>query len=149
MPDSAKPRLHLATSADRVAAKVSRMTLMLKKWAVVVLLVLSLGTPWALLQSVAWLGMLVTYSHQASLAQAVSMTFDGKHPCRLCHLVREGQAKEQQEGKKSVKPDHQLQLGLPPVVSCLFHPPTPPPMAALLSLPDGRSESPPTPPPRA
>jgi hypothetical protein len=53
MPYSAKPRLHQATSADRVAAKVSRMTLMLKKWAVVVLLVLSLGTPCALLQSVA------------------------------------------------------------------------------------------------
>jgi hypothetical protein len=149
MPISAKPRLPQAASAVNVAAKVSRMTLMLKRWVVVVLLVLSLGTPWALLQSAAWLGMLANYSRHTSLAQAVSMTFDGKHPCRLCHLVKEGQAKEQREGKQSVMPDEQLQLGLPPVVSGLFHPPTPAVMPGLLGLPYGRADAPPSPPPRA
>jgi hypothetical protein len=149
MTDSVKPRLNQAAAAARVAPKVSRMTSMLKRRAVVVLLVLSLGTPWALLQSAAWLGMLVSYSRQASLVQAVSMTFDGKHPCRLCHLVKEGQAKEQREGKNSAKPDEQIQLGLPPVVGCLFRPPTPVLMAELFGLPDGRTDSPPTPPPRA
>jgi hypothetical protein len=125
------------------------MTSALKRWLVVALLVLSLGTPWALLQSVAWFGMLVTYAQQASLAQAVSMTFDGKHPCRLCSLVKEGQAKEQEEGKKSLKPDEQLQLGLPPVVSRLIPPPMPVLVALVATVPQGRNESPPTPPPRA
>src|SRR5512137_1795783 len=101
------------------------MAAVLKRWIVVVLLVLSLGTPWALLQSVAWFRMLVSYSQQTGLAQAVSMTFDGKHPCRLCHLVKEGQAKERQEGRQSLKPDDPLQLGLPPLVTRLFHPPMP------------------------
>jgi hypothetical protein len=93
--------------------------------------------------------MVINYSRQASLTQAVIMTLDGKHPCRLCHLVKEGQAKERQEGKKSVKPDEQLQLGLPPVIARLLHPPMPALLAEATSLADGRNESPPTPPPRA
>ena len=125
------------------------MTSAVKRWVVVALLVLSLGTPWALLQSVAWFGMLVSYAQQTGLVQAVSMTFDGKHPCPLCQLVKEGQAKEQQQGKKSLKPDEQLQLGLPPVVSGLIHPPTPALVAEVAAVPHSRDDSPPTPPPRA
>ncbi|MCC6234859.1 MAG: hypothetical protein IT580_19610, partial [Verrucomicrobiales bacterium] len=47
-------------------------------------LVLATGLHWAVLQGVAWTGMLVTYSRDASLAEAVSRTLDGEHPCALC-----------------------------------------------------------------
>jgi hypothetical protein len=54
------------------------------KLAVVSALVVTLGAHWALLQTVAWVGMIITYSQETTLAEAVEMTFDGEHPCRLC-----------------------------------------------------------------
>lgn len=47
--------------------------------------------------------MVVNYSCQGSFKDAVSKTFDGKHPCPLCKLVREGKQNEQ-------KPDSQLSV---------------------------------------
>ncbi|NDB77486.1 MAG: hypothetical protein EB141_17905, partial [Verrucomicrobia bacterium] len=64
------------------------------KMAVILAVALSLGLHWALLQSVAWTGMLVTYAQQTSFHEAVTKTFDGKNPCRLCQLVRAGQQSE-------------------------------------------------------
>lgn len=63
----------------------------LQKWLVVLALVLSIGGHWAFLQSVAWVGMAVTYSKDASLSQALEKTFDGHHLCKLCKLIRAGQ----------------------------------------------------------
>jgi hypothetical protein len=62
----------------------------LQKWLVVLALVLSIGGHWAFLQSVAWVGMAVTYSKDASLSQALEKTFDGHHLCKLCKIVRAG-----------------------------------------------------------
>jgi len=56
----------------------------------------ALGLHWAALQSVAWAGMLLSYSHSGSIASAVEKTFDGKHPCPLCKTI----AKGEQGGKK-------------------------------------------------
>lgn len=91
------------------------------------MLVLSLGLHWALLQTVAWTGMLVSYSRDASLVDAVSKTFDGKHPCRLCKAIRKGQAEESEQDRQTVKPALKLELGLasePPqlVVQSAFEP---------------------------
>ena len=41
-----------------------------------------------LLQVVAWSGMLVGYSREAPLREAVVKTFDGAHPCKLCCAIR-------------------------------------------------------------
>jgi len=83
------------------------------RFATVLVLVLSLGLHWAFLQSVAWVGMIVSYSHDASLAEAVSRTFDGKHPCCLCEMIQKGRADEkQQEPKQNVKPVSKIDLGL-------------------------------------
>lgn len=41
------------------------------------------------LQVVAWGGMLVRYSREAPLREAVTKTFDGEHPCHLCLAIRE------------------------------------------------------------
>jgi hypothetical protein len=61
------------------------------------MLVLAIGGHWAVLQSVAWVRMAVRFSEQAPLGQALRMTFDGKHPCKLCKAVQEGRHSAQQE----------------------------------------------------
>ncbi len=66
----------------------------MSNWVVVLALVLVTGGHWALLQSVAWTGMAVSYSRQTSLTKALKMTFDGKHPCPLCKIVKAGKAAE-------------------------------------------------------
>src|SRR4051812_9002142 len=66
------------------------------------LLIFSVGGHWALLQSVAWVSMVVEYSKDAPISVAVAKTFDGVHPCGICKLVRKGKATEQkQEAIKS------------------------------------------------
>ncbi len=57
-------------------------------------LCLSLGGQWVALQSVAWATMLVSNSRHAPLGVAVAQTFDGAHPCGLCHAVAGGQKSE-------------------------------------------------------
>ncbi len=115
-------------------------------------LVLSLGLHWTLLQSVAWMGMVVSYSQQKGLAEALEMTFDGLHPCALCKAVENGsdtssKEKRQKTGNDMKKLDGMLPAGdadripSPPLpaefpsnheepVSLAFAPPVPPPRAA-------------------
>ena len=57
----------------------------------------SIGAHWALLQTVAWTGMIISYSQDATLAEAISMTFDGEHPCKMCKVVKEGRKAEQEK----------------------------------------------------
>jgi hypothetical protein len=64
------------------------------KAVVAMILALSIGLQWPLLQSIAWLNMLVTFSAQDGLQQAVVKTFDGKHPCKICKLVSAGRQAE-------------------------------------------------------
>jgi hypothetical protein len=76
----------------------------ISKWLLVFMLCVTLGCHWGLLQSVAWVGMMVNYSCQGSLKDAVSKTFDGRHPCPLCKLVREGRKSEKKpEAQQNVK----------------------------------------------
>lgn len=60
----------------------------------VVVLTLSLGLHWAVLQSVAWAGMVVSYSQEGSLSSALAKTFDGQHACKLCRIVEAGRSAE-------------------------------------------------------
>ncbi|WP_395749431.1 hypothetical protein [Prosthecobacter sp.] len=52
---------------------------------------LTLGMHWALLQGVAWTGMLISFAKEGSVMEAVQKTFDGQHGCALCKRVKEGQ----------------------------------------------------------
>lgn len=110
------------------------------------LLILTIGGHWAFLQSVAWVGMIVNYSATDTFARAVQKTFDGEHPCGLCHFVTAGKKaeKKQEHLTGSVKFD----LWSVPASALLFPPgtfevPHPDP-----TLPVTRTTSPPTPPPR-
>ena len=105
------------------------------------------GGHWAVLQSVAWAGMIAGRAQTETLHQAVADTFDGAHPCALCDKIA--------TTKKQAAPD--ASLGVAQELKCL------PPATALLSFPSAprllsfagyavrvlwRGEAPPTPPPR-
>jgi hypothetical protein len=68
----------------------------LPKLAIVAALACSVGLHWELLQSVAWVKMVVSYSTVAPLKEALEKTFDGKHPCSLCNEIAKGRQSEKQ-----------------------------------------------------
>jgi hypothetical protein len=69
-----------------------------KNTAVVVALIFSIGLHWPLLQSVAWVNMIATFSKEIGLERAVAKTLSGKYPCKLCKFVKEA---EKADKKKS------------------------------------------------
>jgi hypothetical protein len=77
---------------------------------IAVLLIVSVGGHWAFLQSVAWVSMVIDFSKNAPLSVAVEKTFDGKHPCNLCKIVKHGQESEQKQDaiKEKIKTDSWL-----------------------------------------
>jgi hypothetical protein len=42
----------------------------------------------------AWLGMVVNYSQDGTVGEALVKTFDGKHPCALCKAIARGKQTE-------------------------------------------------------
>ena len=113
---------------------------------VVTTLILLIGAHWAVLQTVAWIGMAVSYSQRAPLMEALQKTFDGHHPCQLCKAVTEGKKSEQKHAalKLETKLDlfclsEGLTLQLAPPVSLASD--------EFASAP-ARAEPPPSPPPR-
>ncbi len=90
------------------------------------MLCVTLGFHWGLLQSVAWIGMIVNYSCQGSLKDAMCKTFDGQHPCPLCKLVCEGKKSEKKpEAQQDVKKidlfaGHALAFDFPPLPAPVF-----------------------------
>lgn len=117
---------------------------------IIIVLVISLGGKWVTLQSIAWTQMLVRYSQAASIPEAVRMTFDGQHPCPLCHAARKGQEQDRREespgspgAKTELAISHRQRVSpdRPPTCRIAFSPPT---------VPISRlTEPPPKPPPRA
>jgi hypothetical protein len=59
------------------------------------------GGHWAALQSVAWTNMLVCYSQKEPLREAIAKTFDGAHPCSLCHAVSAGNKSEKKADQQT------------------------------------------------
>ena len=110
------------------------------------------GGHWMVLQSVAWVRMLVTYSQQADFVTAMEQTFDGAHPCPMCKKIGQDRAQERKEqpagapsSSRAVPETLCLAAGqeIPPVpVRLAFV--RPPALAA----PTERAQPPPTPPPR-
>jgi hypothetical protein len=73
------------------------VTVRLPRILIALALASSIGLHWTFLQAVAWAGMIVSYSQEAPLSEAVVKTFDGQHPCKLCKQI----AKDKQSEKKS------------------------------------------------
>jgi hypothetical protein len=77
--------------------------------------VLSLGLHWAVLQTIAWTGIIVSYSRDASFSEAASKTLDGEHPCPMCKVIKKARTAEkqqEQEQKQQVKPGSKMDLDL-------------------------------------
>lgn len=52
------------------------------------------GGHWAVLQTVAWTGMVITYSKDPPLIMALEKTFSGRAPCKMCRTIEAGKEKE-------------------------------------------------------
>jgi hypothetical protein len=117
------------------------------KTIIAVVLAMLLGMQWTVLQSAAWVGMLISYSQNSSWSEAFIQTFDGQHPCKLCKVVAEGKrsekAKEMSNSSQKLEAtaaEGRLSLSYPEVAepdlssvpvpkSILFAPPHQPPRA--------------------
>src|ERR1700737_5337569 len=55
------------------------------------------GGHWALLQTSAWVGMIVQYTQRAGLKAGLAETFDGEHPCSVCKAIQDGKKQEQKK----------------------------------------------------
>lgn len=64
-----------------------------------VLLILALlgatGGHWAVLQTIAWADMLATNLQSESVSDAITKTFDGQNPCKMCKEISAGKKAEQ------------------------------------------------------
>lgn len=116
------------------------------KILVVLALVATLVAHWALLQTVAWTAMLAGNLQSHSISEAVSDTFDGKHPCPLCRAIAAAKKSE----KKSEAVSSTVKMEFPPVAA-KFKFISPEPVSAFspakLSA-DSSFQKPPLPPPR-
>ncbi len=111
------------------------------------------GGQWAVVQSVAWAGMLRDYTQRTgSVAVAVEQTFDGQHPCALCQQIQTAKAREHKEAPvaPTQRDDVQAKALLAATTVSPFVP-----TAQVATLPcagpacgPSRTEQPPTPPPR-
>jgi hypothetical protein len=119
----------------------------LSQWTIVLLLIISVGGHWAILQSVAWAGMLARFSQTMSFSQAVQNTFDGQHPCALCQAVKQGQEAERKESQ--FQPPEKLTLCLNSQPATLPLPPAAIHAFAATAHPGCFLAQPPHPPPRA
>jgi hypothetical protein len=118
----------------------------LSRWLIVLTLTLSLGAHWMFLQSVAWVGMVVKYSHDATITKALGKTFDGQHPCKLCKVVQQGKAAEKKQDTQ--KPEIKMDKFPPVDRAFTLCPPLFRPTLFSAPLPaTSRIESPPIPPP--
>ncbi len=117
--------------------------------AALVVLTLLLGLHWSLLQTIAWTRMFLTYSQSAPFSVALRMTFDGRHPCNLCVVVREGKAMEQRQHSPATEIREILECDVPASTPLLLPPPVNPPPPHIASFIPARRDAPPKPRPRS
>lgn len=120
MPDFDSSQKPLDPRGDRAvhSVRMPKWLLSLGKLLLVGTLIVSMGGHFALLQTIAWGNMLVTYSNEATFSEAVAKTFDGDHPCELCHVVK--QSKNEEKQKQVLKSDMKLEIALPAPIKLQF-----------------------------
>jgi hypothetical protein len=117
----------------------------LSRFLVILALCCAIGLHWCALQSIAWTTMVLEYSKDAPFKEALAKTFDGRHPCSLCHAVQTGKKSEQKSDVLVVtKIDFYCAASANPRVQDFL--PFDYPSDA--TLPIARADSPLTPPPR-
>src|SRR5207248_8258174 len=114
--------------------------------ATIVALCCAIGLQWLALQSIAWTAMILDYSKDASLCYAIAKTFDGAHPCSLCHAVNAGKNSEKKSDIQSPTP--KIDMICVSRTACLLCPFVPFQYGARNFSFDQVGRSPPVPPPR-
>jgi hypothetical protein len=113
-----------------------------------------LGGDFAVLQVVAWTGMIVTRTAEQGVTAAVASTFDGEHPCPLCKVLDSARSQEQKDTplpdglivKLKLKDVQRTEdLVIPCPVAGGFQ--TEGSVACVVALPYDRSDAPAVPPP--
>ena len=74
------------------------------RFVTILALCCAIGLHWIALQSLAWTTMVIEYSKRAPLRAAITQTFDGAHPCSLCHAVNAGKSSEKKSDLQSSNP---------------------------------------------
>jgi len=115
--------------------------------AMVIALCCAIGLHWVALQSVAWATMILDYSKHAPLCQAITQTFDGAHPCSLCHVVSKGKNSEKEQDLQSPAP--KIDLICAPLANRITRPFVPFEYATRDCFSFELGHSPPVPPPRS
>ena len=110
-------------------------------------LCLAIGLHWLALQSAAWTSMIVKYSKQQSLRVAIAQTFDGDHPCSLCHAVNNGKKSEKKSDPQA--PTFKIDLICSTRAVRLLPPYVPFDYATVRFSSSDRRQPPPLPPPRS
>lgn len=114
-----------------------------------------IGGPYAVVQIYAWANMLVTYSQETSVGQAVVDTFSGEKPCCLCKKIAAAKKSdpEHQKSKDVELAQKQFQDLIAPTLSGLLEPFSSPlpsiTFPAVADAHDCAANGPLTPPPRA
>lgn len=123
--------------------------MLLRLGQVLMLLVLfaASGGHWMVLQSLAWTRMLVSYSQQGQFAEAVSKTFDGRHPCALCKKIESAKSNEQPE--RVINLESKASFVVPSVVVAVRHEGVSWEVEIPQKRPGLRCEQPVAPPPRS
>jgi hypothetical protein len=92
-------------------------------------LFLIVGGPWAVLQTIAWAKMVVDYSRDNPVSEAISKTFDGEHPCAICKKISKVRGEERKSPALvfQIKKDgsfislKSMSLTLPTVTETMFY----------------------------
>ena len=118
-----------------------------RRFVTILALCCAIGLHWIALQSFAWTTMVIEYSKHAPLCAAITQTFDGAHPCLLCHAVNTGKTSEKKSDVQSPSPKLDLicaprTISLIPAFTLFAYAPI------AFSSPE-RAHSPPVPPPRS
>lgn len=79
----------------------TRPSARLAQRGIVLLVCLSLGLHWAVIQGIAWTGMLVSFAKEGTMIEAVQKTFDGQHGCPLCQTVKKGRDSDQNQPQQT------------------------------------------------
>ncbi|OYW75013.1 MAG: hypothetical protein B7Z37_15215 [Verrucomicrobia bacterium 12-59-8] len=109
---------------------------------------LSLGMHWALLQGIAWAGMLVSFASEGAVIEAVQKTFDGQHGCALCKKVKEARDSNHKQPQQTAQPTQKINAVLVEISTLVAPAGNVFSFVPLHEMLIHRSELPETPPPR-
>lgn len=134
-------------AGSHIRFKLRLVFVRLGKCLVIAALVLATGAHWAALQTVAWTTMLASNLHGESFSEAVTKTFDGRHPCCLCKAI--AAAKKSEKKSAANAPASKMEFPLLKQDLVCFARPAFETAAPADTFAAGLVQKPPTPPPRS